>query len=94
MSFQKKRIVVLTEREYLERLQLLLSTTTLAAGRLIVTGNSISEATLLSQDLTTELLTALDPIVDTDFTLELKEGILDLWVLSKFLSISLDVIME
>lgn len=94
MACQKKRIVVLTELQYLERLQLLLNTTTLASGRLIVTGNSISEATLLSQELANELLNSLDSIVDTDFTLELKRGILDLWVLAKFLDISLDVIME
>ena len=94
MAFEKNRIIVLSEAEYLMRLKELLNTTTLKSNSLIITGNSIAEATLLSQELADEILTTLDTIVDTDFTIELKNIVLDLWVLVRFLDISLDVLME
>ena len=94
MAPSKKRTVIFTEREYLERLQLLLNTITFKTGTLILTGNSVKEAALLSQEFANHLLNSLDSIVDTDFTLELKEGILNMWVLARFLDISLSVIIE
>ena len=94
MTAHKKRILVLTESEYLQRLQVLLTTTTLKSNRLIVTGDSIGEATLLAQELADQILQNLEAIADTDFAIELKEAMVDIWVLIKFLDISLDVIME
>ncbi len=85
---------LITKKYYLERLDSLLESIEVERGRLSITPDSMHEATDVSLEIATEGIKSLKEFSQTDFIIELKESLIDLWVLSKYLQISMEVILS